>query len=82
MMEKIRAIIKTREFSSENEVIFVTKEGIIKKTNLSEFKNINSSGLKAIKLKEKDDIIYVGLIQDIEKRGVTISNSTGIFNQI
>lgn len=75
--EKIRAIIKTREFSSENEVIFVTKEGIIKKTNLSEFKNINSSGLKAIKLKEKDDIIYVGLIQDIEKEELLLATQQG-----
>lgn len=51
--EKIRAVIKTRDFSSENEVVFVTKEGLIKKTNLNEFKNINNSGLKAIKLKIK-----------------------------
>ena len=36
--EKIRAIIKTRDFSNENEVIFVTKDGTVKKTNLSEFK--------------------------------------------
>jgi DNA gyrase subunit A len=62
--EKVRAIIKTRDFSEKNEVIFVTKQGIVKKTNLNEFKNINIAGLKAIKLKEKDDIIFVGLIAD------------------
>lgn len=75
--EKIRAIIKTRDFSNENEVIFVTKDGTVKKTNLSEFKNINISGLKAIKLKENDDIIYVGLIEDIVNEQLLIATQAG-----
>lgn len=75
--EKIRAIIKTRDFSNENEVIFVTKDGTVKKTNLSEFKNINNSGLKAIKLKENDDIIYVGLIEDIVNEQLLIATQAG-----
>lgn len=75
--EKIRAVIKTRDFSKENEVIFVTKEGLIKKTNLNEFKNINNSGLKAIKLKEDDDIIYVGLIEKIDQEQVFIATKQG-----
>lgn len=75
--EKIRAIIKTRDFSIENEVIFVTKEGIIKKTNLDEFKNINTSGLKAIKLKDDDDLIYVGLIDNIDKEQVLVATKDG-----
>lgn len=75
--EKIRAVIKTRDFSKENEVVFVTKEGLIKKTNLNEFKNINNSGLKAIKLKEDDDIIYVGLIEKIDQEQVFIATKQG-----
>ncbi|WP_373079275.1 DNA gyrase subunit A [Fusobacterium varium] len=75
--EKIRAVIKTRDFSKDNEVIFVTKEGLIKKTNLDEFKNINNSGLKAIKLKEDDDIIYVGLIEKIDQEQVFIATKQG-----
>ena len=75
--EKIRAVIKTRDFSKENEVVFVTKEGLIKKTNLDEFKNINNSGLKAIKLKAEDDIIYVGLIEKIDQEQVFIATKLG-----
>ncbi|WP_291259181.1 DNA gyrase subunit A [Fusobacterium sp.] len=75
--EKIRAIIKTRDFSNENEVIFITKDGVVKKTNLSEFKNINVSGLKAIKLKDDDDIIYVGLIENIDKEELLIATQNG-----
>lgn len=59
--EKVRTIIKIREFSENNEVIFLTRQGIVKKTNLSLFKNINKSGLKAITIKEDDDIISVGI---------------------
>ena len=75
--EKKRAVIKTRDFSSENEVVFVTKEGLIKKTNLNEFKNINNSGLKAIKLKPEDDIIYVGLIEEIDKEELLLATKLG-----
>ena len=64
--EKVRAIIRTRDFSETHEVFFATREGIVKKTNLSEFKNLNRSGLRAIKLKEGDDLIHVGLIDSPE----------------
>lgn len=64
--EKVRAIIKTRDFSETHEVFFATRVGTVKKTNLSEFKNLNRSGLRAIKLKEGDDLIHVGLIDSPE----------------
>jgi DNA gyrase subunit A len=59
--EKVRTIIKIRDFSEDKEVMFLTRQGTIKKTNLSLFKNINRSGLKAINIKEDDDIISVGI---------------------
>lgn len=59
--EKVRTIIKIRDFSEDKEVMFLTRQGIVKKTNLSLFKNINRSGLKAINIKEDDDIISVGI---------------------
>lgn len=65
--EKIRAIIKTRDFSKEKELVFVTKKGIVKKTSLADFKNINTAGLIAIKFKEDDNLIYVGLIENAEE---------------
>ena len=64
--ERVRAIIKTRDFSETHEVFFATRAGTVKKTNLSEFKNLNRSGLRAIKLKEGDDLIHVGLIDSPE----------------
>jgi DNA gyrase subunit A len=60
--EKVRAIIKVRNFDETQEVFFLTRNGIVKKTNLSQFKNINKSGLRAVNLKDGDDLIFVGLI--------------------
>ncbi len=82
--EKIRAIIKTRVFDKEKELIFVTKQGIVKKTSLEEFKNINTGGLIAIKFKEDDDLIYVGLVEASDnevfiatRRGFAVRFSNG-----
>lgn len=75
--EKVRDVITIKEFDSQKEIVFITKRGLIKKTSLGEFKNINSSGLISIKLKEDDDIIYVGLIEDVEKEEVLIATQKG-----
>jgi len=81
--EKIRFTIKIKEFTDEKEIMFVTKDGTVKKTNLLEFKNINSSGIIAIKLRDDDDLIYVGVISDLEdqlfistKKGYAIRMAT------
>ncbi|OQY43036.1 MAG: hypothetical protein B6227_00025 [Fusobacteriia bacterium 4572_74] len=74
--EKVRSIIKVRDFSEEHEVFFLTRNGIVKKTNLSQFKNINKSGLRAINLKDDDDLIFVGLI-DNKKSEVFVATKLG-----
>jgi DNA gyrase subunit A len=75
--EKIRSVIVTRDFEPKAEIIFITKGGLVKMTSLADFRNINSSGLKAIKLKENDDIIYVGLIEDKAREQVLIATKLG-----
>lgn len=75
--EKVREIIKIRDFDNDKELVFVTKEGMVKKTNLSEYKNINTSGLKAIKLKENDDIIFVGIIPVESKEQILLATKGG-----
>ncbi|OGC70730.1 DNA gyrase subunit A [candidate division WWE3 bacterium RIFOXYC1_FULL_39_7] len=47
--------------NSDEFVFFVTKLGTVKKTPLSEYDNIRSSGILAIKLTENDSLIYAGL---------------------
>lgn len=75
--ENISSIIRIRDFSDTNEVVFVTRDGMVKKTNLSEFKNINTAGLRAIRLKDDDDIIFVGLIENIDNEDIFMATKKG-----
>ncbi|MEG0069213.1 DNA gyrase subunit A [Cetobacterium sp.] len=75
--EKVREIIKIREFSEDKELLFVTRDGMVKKTNLSEYKNINTAGLKAIKVKDGDDIIFVGILPVDSKEQVFLATKLG-----
>jgi len=55
--EKIQSIIPTTDFSEEKSLVFFTRNGIVKRTNLSEFSNIRSNGVRAIVLDEDDALI-------------------------
>jgi len=64
--ERVNTIIRVRDFSESEEVFFLTRDGVAKKTNLSLFKNMNRSGIKAINLRDGDDLIYAGVITNPE----------------
>ncbi len=55
--EQIQSIIPTTDFSEEKSLVFFTKNGVVKRTNLSEFSNIRSNGVKAIVLDDDDELI-------------------------
>jgi DNA gyrase subunit A len=55
--EKIMAIIPTTDFDESKSMAFFTKNGIVKRTALSEFSNIRSNGVRAIVLDEDDEIV-------------------------
>lgn len=59
--EKITQIVPIKKNEDKKFMIFVTKKGIIKKTELSQYENIRQSGLIAINLDEGDDLISVFL---------------------
>jgi DNA gyrase subunit A len=64
--EKIQSIIPTTDFSEDKGLVFFTKNGIVKRTNLSEFSNIRSNGVRAIVLDEDDALITAQIAnQDI-----------------
>ncbi len=60
--EKIKAIIPTTDFDESKSLVFFTKNGIVKRTNLSEYSNIRSSGVRAINLDESDEIITAKIV--------------------
>ncbi len=55
--EQIQSINPTTDFSEKKSLVFFTKKGVVKRTNLSEFSNIRSNGVKAILLDDDDSII-------------------------
>jgi len=65
--EKIQSIIPTTDFSEEKSLVFFTKHGVVKRTNLSEFSNIRSNGVRAIVLDDTDALITAKIAnQDIK----------------
>ena len=70
---EIRAILSVRDFS-DGKLVFSTKKGLIKKTKLSLYKNIRFSGIRAINLKEGDELMKVKLLKGGEKVVVASAN--------
>ena len=54
--EKPRSVVPVKEFSEDQFVVMLTTDGIIKKTRLSEFKNVRRGGILAINLRPKSDL--------------------------
>ncbi|UUM58476.1 DNA gyrase subunit A [Streptococcus suis] len=60
--ESIQTIINvTKEQEDGHYLFFATRQGIVKRTSVSEFGNIRQNGLKALNLKEDDELINVFL---------------------
>ena len=57
--EKVTAVIPVREFEEDHYLFMATKNGMVKKTQITEYQNIRKTGLQAINLKEDDDLIEV-----------------------
>ena len=55
--EKIRSILPTTDFDDDKSLVFFTRNGIVKRTQLSEFSNIRSNGVRAIVLDDDDALI-------------------------
>ena len=75
--EKIKAIIPTSDFCESKSLAFFTKKGIVKRTNLSEFKNIRSIGVKAIKLDEDDELVTALIVANGENEVFIPSDENG-----
>src|SRR5262245_12334936 len=56
---KVSAIVTVREFPEDQFLLFVTKQGTVKKTSLSQYSNVRTTGIKAIKIEDGDELIDV-----------------------
>ncbi len=73
--EQIAAILPVTEFSEDKFIIFATKKGVVKKTQLVAYSNVRTNGIKAILIDEEDEIISVKLTDG--KQHVLLSTKNG-----
>ncbi|WP_244951930.1 DNA gyrase subunit A [Streptobacillus felis] len=78
--EKISVIIPVDEIENDNrDLIFITRNGIAKKTKIAEFKTINRNGKIAISFKgDEDEVKFVGITSGSEKDEIFISTKGGM----
>lgn len=73
--EKVLMLIDSNSFSNYKYIIFITKQGLIKKSKTTEYSNRHKKGQVAIKLKEDDSIVNVFLSSNEKDRIMIASNS-------
>jgi DNA gyrase subunit A len=75
--EKIMAIIPTTDFDESKSLVFFTKNGIVKRTNLSEYSNIRTTGVRAINLDEDDEVVETKIV-DSDTRWLFVATKKGL----
>ena len=73
--EKLTSVINIQSVEQGGYLMFATKQGGIKKTELIEYKNIRSTGIRAIVLNEEDEVIEVALTDGT--KDVILGSSNG-----
>ncbi len=57
--ETVMAVVDTRDYETMRYLFFVTRKGVVKKTAFSAYGNIRQNGLRAIKMREDDELVRV-----------------------
>ena len=56
---KVSAMVTVRDFPEDQFLLFATKQGTVKKTSLAQYSNPRTTGIKAIKIEDGDELIDV-----------------------
>lgn len=65
--EKMAEIVSIREFNEHQYLLFSTRQGLIKRTSLYKYRNLHSGGLRAVHLRDGDDLMAVRLVEEGER---------------
>lgn len=76
--EKVSTIIKVREFEDNKNLFFVTRNGVVKKSELTLFNNIMKAGKRAIRLNDEDEVMFVGLTSGSGEDEIFVATRNGI----
>ncbi|OKY77953.1 MAG: Type IIA topoisomerase A subunit GyrA [Candidatus Methanohalarchaeum thermophilum] len=72
--EKIISIIQVEDLDEEKDLLFLTKRGLIKRTELNEYSNPISTGVIAINLRDNDELIDV---KELEDKKIIVASKEG-----
>lgn len=76
--EKVQAIVAFENFEEKAYILTATRRGIVKKTELSLFKNINAAGIIGVKLNDGDELINARLCREGDHVLLTTKNGSAI----
>ena len=76
--ETVNAVIPVKAFDENAYLVMITKQGVIKKTDMTSFINIRKGGLNAVNLRENDELISVFVTDGTKNIFVGTHNGMGI----
>lgn len=76
--ESVTAVIPVKEFREDRYLVMLTKQGLIKKTDMASYSNIRKGGLIAINLREDDSLISVMTTEGEDEILAATRNGMGI----
>lgn len=76
--ETIAAMIRVREYDANRFLLMATRHGVVKKTNLAQFRHVRQKGIIAIKIDEGDRLIQVKLTEGEDEVILTTVNGMSI----
>jgi len=74
--QKLASVLVAREFVEDNFVFFVTKKGVVKKTDLTAFSNVRQSGIIALSVEDGDSLVAVKITDG--SKDVLLSTAQGM----
>ena len=60
--ERVQTLLPLRDLAGKGSLVFATRKGLVKRTNLDEYQNIRTNGIQAILLEEGDELVDVVLV--------------------
>ena len=77
--EHVQARISVKSFDDRRSIVFATKEGVVKRTNLSAYSHIRVNGINAINLREGDELVTARLVDGDEE--IILASRGGLANR-
>ncbi|MBC2268137.1 DNA gyrase subunit A [Listeria sp. FSL L7-0083] len=77
--EQVNAVINLSEFTDDSYLFFTTKHGVVKRTTLSQFAKIRQSGLRAVELRENDELISVQMTDGTKNMIIATKHGQSIY---